>query len=333
MSFWQAPSGLRQRPWQRPIPAWLATGCFLAAITALAELSGLRLLLFPELGALTSVVFSDPAGRWARSPRLLVLTPLLSAVAGILVSRQLPYGPLSVLLAVAAGLLVLWGLRSPVAPALSAGYLPVALGIRSWTYPLAILLALSALAALAWLWRRHPAGLERVSSPLKAADPLVAPGECAAPVAPRGSDVRFPPGRRLLELALFLVGALALTRLLGSHLVLYPPLVVIAWETLAQPEHCPWRGRPLALLVATGSAAVVGLALARTLGPVPLAAFGAALLTGLLLNRLRLTCPPVYAVALLPLVLPQPPLALPLLVVVGGAWLVLVARGWPARWR
>ncbi|MFM7362751.1 MAG: hypothetical protein ACKO25_13220 [Cyanobium sp.] len=123
----------------------LGTALFLAGMSALGQASGLKLLLFPELGALTSVLFSDPASRWARSPLLLVLTPTLAAVAGIAVSRQLPYGPLSVALVVGAGLLLLLGLGSPVSPALSAGYLPLAMGIRDPTYPLAILLGIGSL--------------------------------------------------------------------------------------------------------------------------------------------------------------------------------------------
>ena len=49
----------------------LATAAYLALITALANASGIAYLLFPELGALGSVVFSDPRGSWARSPLLL----------------------------------------------------------------------------------------------------------------------------------------------------------------------------------------------------------------------------------------------------------------------
>ena len=51
----------------------LATAAYLALITALANASGIGYLLFPELGALGSVVFSDPRGSWARSPLLLAL--------------------------------------------------------------------------------------------------------------------------------------------------------------------------------------------------------------------------------------------------------------------
>jgi hypothetical protein len=278
-------------------------------MSALGQASGLRLLLFPELGALTSVLFSDPGSRWARSPLLLVLTPALAAVAGIVVSRQLPYGPLPVALVVGAGLLLLGVLRSPVSPALSAGYLPLAMGIRDPTYPLAILLGIGSLVLVARVARPFLSGAGRSEG--------------------RDSGVALPPLRLwLAPLVVFVAGALALGGLLGTHLVLYPPLLVIAWETLAHRQHCPWQGRHRALLLATTAAAVCGLALVRLPMPMPqpLAALVAGVLTALLLRRLRLTCPPAFAVALLPLVLPQPPLGFPLFVLVGGAWLVLVAR-------
>ncbi|MFZ9754098.1 MAG: hypothetical protein ACO3B3_11170 [Cyanobium sp.] len=328
-------AGIRLR---RAAP-WLATALFLAAITALGQASGLKLLLFPELGALASVVFSDPASRWARSPLMLVLTPSLTAVLGVAVSASLPYGPLSVLLVVAAGLLVLWGLRSPVAPALSAGYLPLALGIHDWTYPLAILLGTSALvlvSRLQGLGQRHPPGRGVAPSAAASTADSRSAAHGALPAA-RGPGLHQPlPSPRiwLLPLLVVLAGALALGQLLGTRLVLYPPLLVIAWETLVHRDRIPWRSRFVALLSATTLAAALGLWLALSFGArhAP-AAFLAVLVTAVLLRGLRLTCPPAFAVALLPLVLPQPPLAYPLFVLVGGAWLVAVAEGWPSRWR
>lgn len=290
----------------------LLTASFVAAMAALGQACGLPLLLFPELGALASMLLREPPSSWARAPLLVVLTPTLAAVAGIAVSAQLPYGPLSVLLVVALSLLVLAALRSPVAPALSAGYLPLALGIHSTTYPLAILLGLSALVLVSRLARRRASGV---------AEPVV-PAVSLPPSRPM-----LPPLRGWLGPWLFfLVGALGLVRLLGTHLVLYPPLLVIAWESLAHPQSCPWRGRSVPLLLATTAAAALGLALARLALPQPLAALAAMLLTAVLLRALRLTCPPAFAVALLPLVMPQPPLALPLVVLAGGLWLVLVVR-------
>jgi hypothetical protein len=93
------------RHW-RPGPV-LATAGYLALVTALANASGIGYFLFPELAALASVVFANPSGSWARSPLLLALTPALTAVPGVLITRFLPYGPLAVVLDLVVCLLVI----------------------------------------------------------------------------------------------------------------------------------------------------------------------------------------------------------------------------------
>jgi hypothetical protein len=335
----------------------LATAAYLALITALANASGIAYLLFPELGALGSVVFSDPRGSWARSPLLLALTPFLTALPGVLITRSLPYGPLAVFLDVAVCLLVIGALRSPIVPALSAGVLPLALGITSWQYPLAILAGTGGLALLVILrpklamgWRGalgpkplgDPAGLMSPDAPIAFPGSTQAPGErsgqpsLAAPAAGPGR-VQTSAGTSLRTwlppLVIFLAGGLMLVEVLGSHLVLYPPLMVIAYEMLAQPEHCPWHGRVGAVLTVTGGAAVAGLLLVQTLGVAPLACLLAVLATALLLHLTRLKCPPAYGLALLPFVIPAPPQAYPLLTLAGTAWLLLVVELHRARER
>jgi len=338
----------------------LATASYLALITALAKASGIGYLLFPELGALGSVVFSDPRGSWARSPLLLVLTPVLTALPGVLITRSLPYGPLALVLNVAVCLLVIRGLRSPIVPALSAGVLPLALGITSWNYPLAILAGTGGLALLVILRPRIERGLRRLWGAKPFADPAASPKpapsiavdgsgpsppatEAEAQVAatqahqPSGSAPSAGPGKAgtsaapslltwLPPLAIFLAGGLVLVQVLGSPLVLYPPLMVIAYEMLAQPEHCPWHGRVGAVLAVTGGAALAGFLLVQTLGVVPLASLLAVIATGLLLHLTRLKCPPAYGLALLPFVIPNPPQAYALLTLSGTAWLLVVVE-------
>lgn len=307
------PASTRQRGLS--LQAALGSAVYLSLITALARVSGLDLLLFPELAALTTAVISTPDHPWARSPRLLVLTPLLTGAVGVALAAHLPYGPLPIALVVAAGLLVIRALRSPVIPALSAGLLPLALGVQSWLYPLALLPGTFGLALLE-VWRRRRQALRTTGLP---------PAGAISPAVSPSADSECPPLRQwLAPLLLFLAGATVLVRLLGSPLVLYPPLLVLAWETLARPEHCPWRGRLAAVLAVTGGAALIGLALVRWLGPVPLATLLAVLLVALMLDRLRLTCPPAFAVALLPFVIRSPATGFPLHVLVGTGWLVVV---------
>ena len=84
-----------------------------------------------------------------------------------------------------------------------------------------------------------------------------------------------------------------------------------------------------------GCAAVIGLALVKTLGVTPAAAFLAVLATLALLKLARLPLPPALGLALLPFVIPQPPLSYPLFTLAGSLWLVLVVaaqEAWVKRY-
>ena len=70
----------------KPGRADLAIAVFLALITLIANVTGMPYVLFPELGALGWVIFSDRRHPWARSPALLMLTPFLAAAAAAAVA-------------------------------------------------------------------------------------------------------------------------------------------------------------------------------------------------------------------------------------------------------
>lgn len=289
----------------KPLPASLAIAAFVALMTWIANSIHLPFVLFPELGALGLVIFSDPRHPWARSPVLLMLTPFLTGVLGLMLTREMDYGLVAVLLNVAGSLLLISGLRSPIAPALSAGLLPLVLEIRDWSYPFSILIGTGGLALVIQL-RTH---LHREHR--KQDSPAEGP--------------TMPPLRQwILPFALFLLGGLALVQLTGSRLVLFPPLLVIAFETIVHRLHCPWRGRYGAVLLVANASALVGLILVKLLGVVPAASFLAVLATLALLHLTRLTFPPALGLALLPFVIPQPQLSYPLFTTIGSLWMILV---------
>jgi len=266
--------------------AWLAdaaTAAFLAGIDALARVSGQALLFFPELGALTNDVLRRPDGAWARAPLRLILSPFLAGLLGTLITRQLPYGVPAILLSVLGAILILRLLRSPIAPALSAGLLPLTLGETSWWYAPGLLVGTGLLAGIAWL-RRHDA---------PPAAPL--PGATAAP------DRSWIPA-----FALFLLGMALMASLSGERFLLFPPLAVLAYEMFAHAAVCPWARRPLALPVICGLAAGLGVGVVALLGAQPLAAGAIALGVTLLLRLFRAHVPPAIAVGLLPLLMTDP---------------------------
>ncbi len=99
----------------------------MVAISWTADFSGYALVFFPELAALSYDVFRRPLGAWASAPWMLAVTPAATATIGLLVTRSLPFGYASVLITVVSCVALVMALRSPIAPAISAGLLPVVL--------------------------------------------------------------------------------------------------------------------------------------------------------------------------------------------------------------
>src|ERR1700687_343398 len=126
---------------------------YIAIIAEIACATGAVYVLFPELGALSHDVMTRPRGTWASAPLLLAITPVLTGVIGIVITRALPYGYLSVLLVVGGAVALIFLLKSPIAPAISAGLLPLVLGVKSWWYPAGVLLGTLLLAVLSILWK------------------------------------------------------------------------------------------------------------------------------------------------------------------------------------
>jgi len=298
----------------------LATAIFIALIAAIAKVSGQAYVLFPELGALAWVIFTDPKGPWATSPRLLMLTPFLTALLGVAITRSLPYGPLSLALDVVGALLIIRGLRSPIVPAISAGVLPLALGIHDWAYPVSILVGTGGLALLSQWRARRLAPAPNASAPNAEGSPTALDRiESSFAMTPT-----VPLRRWAGALAVFLALGLVFVKVWDSPLVLFPPLLVIAYDMLALPHHSPWLGRGGAMMVVGTGAAWSGYGLVAAFGVVPWAAFLAVLITLGLLRLARLTCPPCLGLALLPFVINHPTGAYPWQALTGMACLVAV---------
>ncbi len=311
--------GLGQRV--RGKPPWmgeLLSTLYIGLIALLAQGSGLTYLLFPELGALSHDVFKRPDGLWARAPGLLVLTTVLTALSGTLITRHLAYGVPAVLLDVGCSALVIAVLRSPFAPALSAGLMPLVLGIDSWLYPVAILFGTGILAVATLLWRRVG-----WTSPEPAAHD---PDDDVVERAPL--EYGWIP-----YFVAFLILAIVLGERLGLRFVLFPPLTVIAFETFAHPTHCPWAHRPVALLVACTLTAAIGVVCVRLIGEGPLAAMLSILAGAVLLRRLAVYVPPALAVGLLPFVIAQPDWRFPLAALLGTALQIGMFALWRLRER
>jgi hypothetical protein len=286
---------------------------FIGAIAFLARWTGFDLLMFPELGALASDIIKRPHGTWARAPVMLVLTPLLTAVIGLWINQHMAFGVVSVLLDVVLAMVLIEAIRSPIAPGISAGLLPLVLDVHSWWYPLAITVGTAALAIISILRLRfHP--------------PRPAPS-----ISDKVDNIMEKPAAKplwLVPFLLLLAGLAFAAQRDGWRMLLFPPLVVTGFEMFAHPLVCPWARRPWRLPFACALSALVGIAAVNEMGP----GVGAAALSmaaGLLILRaLDLYAPPALAVGLLPMVLTHPTYRFVAAVLISTVTLTIGFRIW-----
>jgi hypothetical protein len=308
------PAGWRAALARAGWPAGLATALYIALIAFIAQGTGFVYILFPELGALSHDILKRPHGAWARAPLLLVVTPFLTAVIGTFLTRHLPYGLVSVLFDVGGAILVIRLLKSPIAPAISAGLLPLVLGLKTWWYPPSLLIGTILLAAISLGWRRIMPAPVTAFSASDRADDLVE----EAP-----SDYSWVP----FFLA-FLIVAILTAGWVGWRFILFPPLVVIGFEMFAHPAICPWAGRPLLVPVACALTATTGVVFVSLFGVGPVAAV-CGMVSGIVILRIcDLHIPPALAVGLLPFVIPHPNYRFPLAVAAGTLLLTLSFLVW-----
>ncbi|MDY0190600.1 MAG: hypothetical protein RBR22_07675 [Desulfuromonas sp.] len=308
-------SPLRHKPscWTPRLGA-VATVLYIVLIALIAKITGFYYVLFPELGALAHDILQRPHGAWAKAPLLLVVTPLLTAVVGTLVTQHLAYSMISVLLTVGSSILIIKLLRSPIAPSISAGLLPLSLGEPSWWYPPSLLVGLVLLALISLVWGRMHQLPESAASASDFVDDIVEQ-------APRNYSW-------LPFFAVFLVSEIVLVGISGRRFLLFPPLVVIGFEMFAHSAICPWAGRPFILPVVCTLSATAGVIWVTLLGVGPVAA-GCTIVCGIALLRIfNLHVPPVLAIGLLPFVIPPPHYEFPLVVAVGTMLLTMIFRAW-----
>ncbi len=286
---------------KRRVAAELITLVYIAIIAEIAIATGATYVLFPELGALSHDIFTRPRGSWARAPFRLVITPVITALLGTFVTRHLPYGYVSVIVTVAGALAIVLGLRSPIAPAISAGLLPLTLGITSWWYPPGIVFGTVLLALLSTAWKRFAVALPNAI--------VASPDEDTTP----GAESWWP----VATLILLVVIAVTVVELTHLRFVLFPPLVVIGFEMFVHTRRCPWADRIVSLPIVCVLTAAGGFLGRHYLGVGPGASLVAMAWGVLMLRAFDLHVPPALAVALLPQVMDSPTILYPVAVGIG----------------
>lgn len=82
---------------------------YMGLIALIGRVTGVELVLFPGLAALSHDIMKRPRGTWARPPWMLVATPVFTAVMGTLITRHLGYDAVPVMLDSGDGAAMGWG--------------------------------------------------------------------------------------------------------------------------------------------------------------------------------------------------------------------------------
>jgi len=279
---------------------------YMGAIALLAIKIGFSLLLFPELTALSHDVFTRPRGKWASQPWQLVLTPTITAFFGLFVVRHTNFNATALALIVVISLLVIKLLKSTIAPAISAGVLPMVLGERSWIYPAAVFAGLSLLALVLFAWKRYSPKNYILSSEEKINSKVI-------------DDLEAPPKDRLWSAALlvFVLALAGLAQVTGLFFLIFPPLIVVAYEILGHPEVPGWMARPILFPLISFVTSAVGLEFCRIFHDGFVGVIVAMFCSIAILKTFKVHMPPALTVGILPFVMKAPNYRYPVSVLMG----------------
>ena len=290
---------------------------FMGLVAFAASKTGLAVILFPELVALSHDVINRPQGKWASQPLRLIVTPTITAALGLFLTRHLSYNVLSLALIVALSLVFIRLTKSAIGPAISAGVLPLVLGERSWYYPLAIFADVSLLVVVLMLWNRY--GLCCIDPPEK----VMKHNEIVEAHQAIRLNRFWPVG---LMTFVILVGAAA--QFTGLRFLLFPPVIVMAYEIIGHPTVPGWVRRPILFPLVCLLTSTIGVLTYDLVQGTVLSVIVTILCSTTILRRFEVHMPPALAVGLLPFVIKMPNYKFPISVFLGTIALVLYCSGY-----
>ncbi|MGS1033645.1 hypothetical protein [Burkholderia glumae] len=294
------------------LPAACLAVVYLCLVSSVGKLIHNEFAFFPELAALGYGIFMRPNGPWAKAPLMVLATPTVTALWGMGVASHLPYGAPAAMLCIAGAILIVKAMKSPVFPAVPAAFLPLVFGVTSLDYVVFIACDTGVLALLSMICR--PAWQPGAGVP--AAAPGAMPASTHAAV-----------GKATRWLAYWCVLAIAylLADRAGLRLILFPPLLVLAYEMLIRPEHCPWARRATLVPVLCVTCATLGWASVALFGTGPLSVLFAFGLAIVLIRAVDAFVLPALAISVIPQIMPQVDWKYPLAIGTGTC-VVVAAR-------
>jgi hypothetical protein len=294
-----------RRLMRRPPREMLAFVIVVPMLAASAVLHN-RDVIFPEGAGLALGVLGLELPNWRRSPVRLATMPPFCALLGVALAHADLSRWTGEIAAITVALAFLhWG-RSWLIPSLSAAAFPVVFDVRSWTFPLAVLIICAALAGLVLASQRR-------SGPL-----------------PLRSGQSLPPGVALAAWAIAAGWIIVAGPILGrGPAAAAPPLVVGMVERLTSTDPSAITGaRHWAAVVA---AAAIGAGLASQVDPRWVGGLLAVAAVLVVFATFSGPHPPALSICLIPQVAPEPAIRFTAAIALGTAVLYLAAAGGARR--
>lgn len=291
------------------LPAALAV-LTVMLMTAAAEFSGEKEILFPEIAAIAAGALIAPKFAWKTSKLRLFVLICIGSVLGLLISMFVPLA-LSVKLCIAflAASLLFQFSGTTFAPVISSVVLPVMLGTNSVIYPIAA-------AVLTFLILMERMLTEKLGIAEKS----------------EFSPEPMPDKNALVRLAArWLIGSIAIVLAVGTGFgfAVAPPLLVAFTEFCRKDSAV--RKKPAAITLLIAGCALVG-AVCRSvftlLGWKMFAAAGVTMLiVCIIMKSAKLFVPPAAALSVLAFLIPEEAvITYPLQIAAGTVIFVLVGR-------
>ncbi len=279
-------------------------------MVSVAELSGEKEIIFPEICALTIGAWAAEQQPWMTNKRRIFILMSLAALFGVLVVRYLSV-PLifQVCLCFAFTGFILTLFRTNFVPIISACILPVYLGTKSWIYPIAV--SFMALVIIFAQWLMEKFRMRPVNN-----------------FEPCDFNIKYQIIKWSKLLLVF--GLIALIPFKTHQIYFLAPPLIVMFTELSNPES-PARKKPQYIVGLMTFGAFVGCLLRLILNiylniPLSVCTALACVVLFIALAKVKINFPPAGAILLIPMILEKSLLVMfPLEVFVGAVILSVAA--------
>lgn len=293
------------------IERYIFAGLMAFLMIAIAEISGEKEIIFPEICALTIGAWISEQQPWMCNKRKMFALVSLAALFGVLVTRYIDV-PLIFQVGLCFGFtgVILTIARTTLIPIISACILPVYLGTKSWIYPISVTIMAFIIILAQWLMERYHLKPKNQYTPCN-------------------FDLKFQVIKWVKLLIVF--SLIALIPFENQQIYFLAPPLIVTFTEFANTKS-PLRNKPFHIIGLLTLASATGCFLREVLNlylhlPLTICAGLACCVLFFAFDRVKTLFPPAGAILLIPMILKTGILpTFPLEVLVGATVLIFTAK-------